>query len=108
MRKVLIVAGSAKDYSSAKKFGELLFVSYGSQNLLNISRHIADFQNILSTLDEAPYLLISGYAALNALLIMSALEFWDEVELLIWDAKEKTYSNVTLSKEMLKRHENTL
>jgi len=101
MRKVLVVAGSAKDFSSAKRYGELLFVSYGSTNLTNLSRHIADFQRILSTLEEAPYILVSGYAVLNALLIMCALEFYKEIEVLIWDAKKKTYSDVLLSKEML-------
>jgi hypothetical protein len=102
MRKVLVVAGGRKDYSDARRFGELVYVTYGSQDLRNIPRHLSDYQKLLITLDEPPYICISGYAGLNSLLQSVALELWENIDLLIWDAKTKRYTSVPLSKEMLK------
>jgi hypothetical protein len=102
MRKVLIVAGGRKNYDDAKRFGELVYVSYGSEDLRAVPRHIANYQKLLITLEEPPYICISGYAGLNGILMSVALELWENIDLLIWDAKTKLYTSVPLSKEMLK------
>lgn len=112
MRKVLVLSGVLKDYEPAKGYGELMFISLGSTNLLNTPRHLADILNILYPIyidgEEAPYVVISGYAALSALLIVCVLMLWGKVEMLIWDAKRKLYNPVHFSKDDITNYLNHL
>ncbi|OGH07117.1 MAG: hypothetical protein A2W22_02580 [Candidatus Levybacteria bacterium RBG_16_35_11] len=89
-KKVLVLAGSVKDYSAAAEFGELIYIKLGS-NMLNVGRHIADILELLKNIHTQgygpPYVVVSGYGLYVALLIISALEIWGAIELLIWDAK---------------------
>lgn len=108
MRRVLAIATGAKDYSAARKYGKLEYISLGSTNLLNVPRHIADIMNALyKTYTEdskSPYIVVGGYGLLVGLMIVCALFFWKEVEALVWDSKTKSYNPVTISGKMLEEY----
>lgn len=95
------MAGGVKDYSAAKEYGELMFVTSGSTNLLKVERHMTDILKVMLELPEKPYILIAGYGLLSALMIVCAFLIWGEVELLVWDVKTKQYGLVGIKQKTI-------
>ena len=59
-RKVFVVNKSSHDYSAAKLFGELVFMTEGSLSRFACSRMNRIFELYLENSSEDDYLLISG------------------------------------------------
>ena len=60
-RKVYIVNKGVHDYSDAKRFGELVFLTEGSYNILSTSRMAREFTKQLRVIYPFfPFLLLSS------------------------------------------------
>ena len=102
MKKVLIMATGAKDFSPAKKYGELTPITLGSTNLLAHERHEMDILKVMLSLDEKPYILVSGHHLIPGLMLLCSCMIWGEADCLIFDSKTRTYSPITVSLNNIK------
>lgn len=66
MTKVYVVSGSAHDFSSAKKYGELVFLSKGPINRYGVNNIHRQFESILKHSNPEDYILICGLSIMNA------------------------------------------
>ena len=66
MRKVYIVSGSNHDFTRARAYGELVFLSEGPMNRYSVNNMYRIFKSKMS--DSAPddYILVCGLAIMNA------------------------------------------
>lgn len=60
MSKVYIVNKGVHDYSDARRFGELVFLSEGAMNKYEISNMVREFAEKLLTSSPDDYLLTTG------------------------------------------------
>ena len=64
--KVYVVSGSSHDFSQAKKFGELVFLSEGPMNRYAVNDMYRQFWARMEGSNEDDYLLVCGLAIMNA------------------------------------------
>lgn len=91
--RVFVVNWSGHDFSKAEKYGEIIKLTEGLVNIFNPERLLHFY---LTKLKEKKfnfridYILISGSPVVN-LLLGIALENYESVNLLIYDAKKANY-----------------
>ena len=64
-RKVFVVSGSSHDFSQAKHFGELIFLSQGPMNRYGVNNMYRQFWDKMKDSDEDDYVLVCGLAIMN-------------------------------------------
>jgi hypothetical protein len=82
------------DFSGAKQFGELVFITKGTVDIFNPDRLMRDIHIKLKDWDAEDYLLLSGsivISFLTALMLQTK-----NVRLLIFDSKSRKYVCRTL------------
>jgi hypothetical protein len=67
MKKVFVVNKSSHDFSSAEKFGELVFCTIGRLNRFNTNDMVRRFQEAMEESSEDDYILPCSLNVANAL-----------------------------------------
>lgn len=89
--KVFIVNKSCHDYSSAEKFGSLVFMSKGNLNRFDCVAMYRKFGESLDLSEPGDYLLLSGLAIMNSIACAYFANLHKRLNLLLWNAKTKEY-----------------
>jgi len=89
-RKVFVINQSSHDYSSAKDFGRLVYMTTGSINRFACSKMARIFENHLKNSTEHDYLLISGLSVMCAIACGMFAAKHRRLNLLIYKANKKT------------------
>jgi len=98
MKKVWVVNERYHQYNSAKRYGVLHPLTQGKVNVFRIDNLIAELTDKLNKLaQKEDYILISGYALINALAIHYFLTRFGIAKTLVWGANEQEYTVVTVN-----------
>jgi len=102
MNKVWVVnSRNHTTYEKASAFGEIAILTQGKINIYKPDNLVALIKHRLDEkADKEDYLLISGYAFVNALAIHYFLQKFGRVKILIWSANEEIYTRITLNNFM--------
>lgn len=65
MKNVYVVNKGCHNYDAAKKFGNLIFLSAGSFNVLSTSRMFRKFEDILKNSEKTDYIIPTGYNTMS-------------------------------------------
>ena len=96
--KVYIVNESYKHkYDDAKPFGKLVRVTVGNIDVGD-TRIIWDIRDVMEHFTPHDYVLLSGHALLTFYVLSEALRNTDEVKVLLWSKRDKSYRVVTISR----------
>lgn len=79
------------DYTPAERWGELVAVTSGRENLKNTDRLEWEMQQVLKKMTDNDYLCISGSPVLAAIAVGFVLRRFGYVDLLFWDALYSDY-----------------
>ena len=92
-RKVFVTNLTFHDFSPAREFGDLVIVTNGTPNLMNIEIIKAQIDRVLSEMVEEDYLLIAGSAMVSVLCLRYLFDkmHGTHVRLLYWNAQYKVY-----------------
>ena len=91
--KVFVVNHVGKDMSGAKRFGILVPITVGNVDVFNIERMVWTIRELFDQHDfdnEKDCILLSGGLPIN-FAVGYILAKYDKVNLLIWDARYKSY-----------------
>jgi len=107
MPKVYILNRSGHDFSSAEKFGELKFVNEGHYNIFNIGAVVTLLRNnLISPFKvEEDFLVMSGSPMVAAIAFSLLIPMKGSVNVLLFDAKQKVYTNRTITLSPYKKRE---
>src|SRR4030042_6842217 len=99
MPTVYVVNKSAHDFSAAKEFGELKYLSQGSRDRYAVNSIHRDFQDILAKSNPEDYLLLCGLTVMNCIAcsIFSALH--GKLNLLIFRKGSYLERNLVLERK---------
>ena len=67
MRRVYIVNKSHHDYSSAKQYGQLIYLSEGKMSRYEPNNMMREFKEIMKDSQEEDYVLLSGLSMMNSI-----------------------------------------
>ena len=95
---VWVVHKGFHDYTKAEKYGNLKYVTWGVINVFKMDRLIAQIKKQLDgKVQEGDYILISGYAVTNGLVMNYFLQrFPEKVKLLQWEGNRDRYKIITI------------
>lgn len=83
--RVLIVNKGTHDYSGARRFGELVFMSEGLFGRLAVGYITRTFRPYIEDSDKNDYILLSGTSVMNALACSMFTHKHGQLKLLIYD-----------------------
>lgn len=84
-KKVFIPNKSHHDYSDAKRFGELIYVTSGVQNKFNTTLMARLWEDVLKKSNKDDYILQTSLSVLNSIgVAMFAYKHEGRVNILIW------------------------
>lgn len=66
-KKVYIINKGGHDYSNAKRFGRLIYLSEGIMNRYSVGRMYREFSVILKDSHKDDYILVSGLNIMNSI-----------------------------------------
>ncbi len=98
MAKVYVVNNANHNYSKAKQYGELVYVTKGKLPIFKTSTVRAMLEKGLVKFTKDDYLLISGPAIVSIMAATVLYNKFDTVKFLIFDAKQQDYVVRHLSK----------
>lgn len=90
--KVYIVNDAGHDFNPALQYGELVPLTAGDLNVLQVDRIASRMREVMFNMAQTDYLLLTGHAALIAIAVSVALSLNDVVNILIYDAKNHCYT----------------
>lgn len=67
MPKVFVINNSGHDYSKAKRFGELVFLTEGKVDGYAINKNYRELADKLKDVREGDYILVTSLASLNCI-----------------------------------------
>lgn len=105
MSKVYIVNCTEHNYSTAKKYGELVSVTNGKLPIFKTDTILALLKKSFVNFTNDDYVLVSGPAWVSILAALLVLKRFNEVKFLVFDAKEQSYIVRHLSHEALALNE---
>ncbi len=91
MAKVYVVNNANHNYSKAKQYGELVYVTKGKLPIFKTSTVRAMLEKGLVKFTKDDYLLISGPAIVNIMAATILYNKFDTVKFLVFDAKQQDY-----------------
>lgn len=91
MAKVYVVNNANHNYSKAKQYGELVYVTKGKLPIFKTSTVRAMLEKGLVKFTKDDYLLISGPAIVSIMAATVLYNKFDTVKFLIFDAKQQDY-----------------
>lgn len=80
-----------KNFQSAEKFGEVVYMSKGFIDLKNITKVRKIFERWLEEATQEDYIILTGPAVINALVIMLWFNKFGYVNILSWDTRSPRY-----------------
>jgi hypothetical protein len=89
--KVFIPNQSFHDYSDAKRFGELVFLTEGTQNRFKINDSYRRVSHAMRDAAPGDYLLISGPATINAIAASILAHRFGRINFLVFDGMMARY-----------------
>lgn len=107
-RTVWIVNEGAHNYSKAERYGRLIPITRGNINPFNPGRMMINTQHKLGIATEDDYILLSGLALLNAVVVAMFLSRFGFVNILQYSDKQGDYRLVKIDGVTLDRLANTL
>lgn len=90
-RKVFVVNKSGHDFSPAKKYGELVYLSEGLMNRFQTNHMYRMFSDIMEDSSEDDYILISGLIQMNIIAASIMAYKHGRVNLLIYSERDQDY-----------------
>jgi len=90
-KKVFVVNASGHDFSPAKRFGELYFLTQGSGNRFNVDRLSAQIEKSLKISSPQDFLLLSGTMVYNSIAFYLWMKKHKQCNLLIWSPLKGIY-----------------
>ena len=87
MAKVFVINRSAKDFSKAEKYGELIFLTEGHRKVFNVAN---DYRELIEKLKDATpddYILLTGLRSTNAVAAWILGRLGLPLRLLIFDRR---------------------
>jgi|SRR3972149_8312371 len=98
MKRVWVVNERFHQYSSAERYGELQPLTQGKVNIFRIDNLVVALTGKLDKLaSKDDYILVSGYALINALAVHYFLTRFGFARTLVWGANEQDYTVVTVN-----------
>ena len=91
MAKVYVVNNTNHDYSKAKQYGELVYITKGKLPIFKTNTVRAMLEKGLVKFTKDDYLLISGPAIVNIMAATLLFNKFDTVKFLVFDAKQQDY-----------------
>lgn len=96
MPKVFIPNKSSHNFSSAEKFGELVFLTSGSVNRFAVANMMRDLEAALAEAQIDDFIMVTSLAVLTALTCSIMATRFGQVNLLIYDVKDDKYCRRTV------------
>ena len=91
MPKVFIVNKSIHDFSAAKDFGKIVYLSEGMVSRYNTTQIFRQVWHYLKVSDSNDYILITGLSVINSIACTIFGLLHNRLNLLIHDNKNNTY-----------------
>lgn len=91
MAKVYVVNNTNHDYSKAKQYGELVYITKGKLPIFKTNTVRAMLEKGLVKFTKDDYLLISGPAIVNVMAATILYNKLNSVKFLVFDAKQQDY-----------------
>lgn len=91
--RVYIVNFQTKNFSSAKKFGELVFITQGFLDLTKIDELREKFSRYVELASPSDCLILNGPAVVNTLLTVLWFKKFGYLNILSWDGRSLNYSH---------------
>lgn len=99
--RVWIVNYAGHDYSAAKSWGELRYMTRGYVSFERLDRLLYEVADIVDGTSPSDWLLPSGLVVLNVIAGIVWLIKHGHVNLLLWDHREETYLEMKITGERI-------
>jgi hypothetical protein len=96
MPRVYVVNKSAHDFSDAKRFGELVYLTEGSVNRFETSQIHREVTAAMRDAAKDDWLLVSALTVINTIAASILAMRFKRLNLLIYDIKTKRYADRVL------------
>lgn len=103
---VWLVNQGGHDYRKAARYGRVLPLTTANVNPFAVDRLLVNLSQRLSMAQEQDYLVISGLALLNALVLAIWLAKFPKANILQWSVNGSNYVKLVISAENVRRHAN--
>jgi len=95
VQNVYVVNKSNHDFTSAKKFGKLVYLSVGKMSRYEPNKMARQFEDVLKGSSEEDYLLMSGLSMMNSIAVAIFVQKHRRLNLLLF--KDGRYLERNLS-----------
>ena len=102
-RKVYIVNKGGHDFSSAERFGSLVYLTEGETDPFQVTRVYRHMSPILSNSNRDDYLLVSGLTVINCIASSILARNHGSVNWLLYDKRNELYKVRTIDVDSLTR-----
>lgn len=90
-RKVYVVNNSGHDFSPAREYGELIFLSEGMMNSYNLNKMYRIFAPILENSNPKDWILMSGLPQMNVIAASIFAYKHGRINLLLYSSSRHRY-----------------
>jgi hypothetical protein len=102
MPRVYVVNFAGHDLTEAVQYGDLRYLTEGKDcNIFDVKQVICNMKEILADADDDDYLLLSGSPVLNIIAFSILVNWLGRINILIFNAKTRTYAVNTISLKQL-------
>jgi hypothetical protein len=92
-RRVYIVNFQTKNFNSAKKYGELVYITQGYLDLKKIDEYRSKLERYVDMASPTDSLILNGPAVINTLLTILWFRKFGYLNILSWDGRAFVYSH---------------
>lgn len=98
---VYVVNHTEQDLSAANKFGKLVYLTEGVQNVFHIENMLSTMKEKLVDAEDGDYLLLCGSPILNIIASLVFITHAGKLNVLIFNAKTRAYTPRTLTEHQI-------
>lgn len=91
-------------YEAAERFGRIVPLTTANVNPFGLDRLIVNLGQRLELAKENDYILISGLAILNSLVLLIWLTKFEKAKVLQWSTKKRTYVPMVIHRSAIARY----
>lgn len=91
MSKVYVVNNSGHDYTKAKSYGELVYLSEGRMNRFKLNNMYRQFAEVMEDSSEEDYILVTGLAQMVAIAASIQAYKFGKVNFLLYSHRDDDY-----------------
>lgn len=99
MPNVYVVSNSAHDFSEAKKFGKLIFLSEGAMNRYHVNNMTRQFSECFKASTQDDFILLCGLSVMNSIACAVFACKHDRLNLLLFRKGRYVERNIVLNKK---------